>query len=316
MSRYFVVKWVALLLWLCIFLFLVIGLYDAATTRAQAIQLQEEHAHACRTGDGRGWSHRTTHTHDMDNRVGRPHIPGTTLVSYNEDHLDHRCGEPVPSPVPPVVLPVASPVPPVVLPVASPVPPVVLPVASPVPPVVLPVASPVPPVATPKPRPSSSSQGSSDNESAAGGVAPRTAEVVGEKPTPGICSSYPHAYIRDASLGQTYRVIARDGCVYRRWIHPDSPVVYSVPWPQVNADLTFPVADVLSIPLDAVQPWEPSNPTSHMLVRRFDGSDDRIFVHVGGQWAHVPDLATFVARGYRWQDVCAADADFWVGIVE
>ena len=134
-------------------------------------------------------------------------------------------------------------------------------------------------------------------------------------PTPSqACSPYPHVYIRDVSLGQTYRVIQRDGCSYRRWVHPDSPLVHDIPWETVLALHTVPVESILGIPLDRAQPWHLDNPSSHMLVRRFDGSDDRIFVYRDGGWEHVPDLATFVARSYRWEDVCAADADFWPGV--
>ena len=141
------------------------------------------------------------------------------------------------------------------------------------------------------------------------GEAPSKGEQ--ESQVKGICSSYPHIYIRDASMGQTYRVVHRDGCAYRQWVSQDSPLVYAIPWETVNTIHTVPVQSILSIPLDRVQPWHADNPDTHMLVRRFDGTDERIFVHRDGVWEHVPDLATFVARGYRWQDVCAAGAEFW-----
>ena len=49
-----------------------------------------------------------------------------------------------------------------------------------------------------------------------------------------------------------------------------------------------------------------------MLARRFDGADVRIFVHMGnGVWSHIPDYATFLARGYLWENVTAADSDFF-----
>ena len=39
-------------------------------------------------------------------------------------------------------------------------------------------------------------------------------------------------FVRDGDLGQTYAVVRRegDGQVVRRWIAPDSPLVYAVPW--------------------------------------------------------------------------------------
>ena len=47
--------------------------------------------------------------------------------------------------------------------------------------------------------------------------------------------------------------------------------------------------------------------------RRFDGGDDRVWAYDAelGQWVHVPDLATFQARGYYWCDVTGADAAFF-----
>ena len=128
-----------------------------------------------------------------------------------------------------------------------------------------------------------------------------------------MCSTYPHVYIRDADLGKTYRVVQRDGCSYRRWVHPDSPLVFAIPWKLVLALHTVPVESILGIPLDAEQPWDSDNPTTHLLVRRFDGGDDRILSYDAelGQWRHVPDLATFQALGFYWCNVTAADAGFF-----
>ena len=116
-------------------------------------------------------------------------------------------------------------------------------------------------------------------------------------------------FVRDGDLGQTYAVVRRegDGQVVRRWIAPDSPLVYAVPWALVNTQYTFPVGVILAIPLDDQYP--PPN----MLTRRFDGGDDRILAYDPGlgQWRHVPDPATFQALGYYWCNVTAADAGFF-----
>ena len=49
-------------------------------------------------------------------------------------------------------------------------------------------------------------------------------------------------FVRDGDLGQTYAVVRRegDGQVVRRWIAPDSHLVYAVPWDTVNTQYTFP----------------------------------------------------------------------------
>ena len=116
-------------------------------------------------------------------------------------------------------------------------------------------------------------------------------------------------FVRDGDLGQTYAVVRRegDGQVVRRWIAPDSHLVYAVPWAVVNTQYTFPVGVILAIPLDDQYP--PPN----MLTRRFDGGDDRILAYDAGlgQWRHVPDLATFQALGFYWCNVTAADAGFF-----
>ena len=116
-------------------------------------------------------------------------------------------------------------------------------------------------------------------------------------------------FVRDGDLGQTYAVVRRegDGQVVRRWIAPDSPLVYAVPWASVNTQYTFPVQVILAIPLDEQYPWP------NMLTRRFDGGDDRILAYdaVLGQWRHVPDLGTFQTLGFYWCNVTAADAGFF-----
>ena len=119
-------------------------------------------------------------------------------------------------------------------------------------------------------------------------------------------------FVRDGDLGQTYAVVRRegDGQVVRRWIAPDSPLVAAVPWAVVNTKYTFPVGVILAIPLDEQYPWP------HMLMRRFDGGDDRILAYDAelGQWRHVPDAATFQALGFYWCNVTAADAGFFARI--
>ena len=117
---------------------------------------------------------------------------------------------------------------------------------------------------------------------------------------------------RDATLGQTYLVVRReaDGRIVRRWVPPDSPFVYQIPWPIVNTQYTVPVGVVGAIPLDDQFP-EPN-----LLVRRFDGGDDRIFGYDADlqQWRHVPDIPTFQTLGFYWCNVTAADAAFFARI--
>ena len=120
-------------------------------------------------------------------------------------------------------------------------------------------------------------------------------------------------FVRDGDLGQTYAVVRResDGRVVRLWIASDSPLVHTVPWPEVLAHYTFPVGVIAAIPLDEQYPWP------GQLARRFDGNDDRIFSYDAelALWRHVPDLATFQALGFYWCDVTAADAEFFTRIV-
>ena len=119
----------------------------------------------------------------------------------------------------------------------------------------------------------------------------------------------PVGYVRDDSLGQTYAVLRRefDGKIVRRWIAPDSPLALIVPWDIVNSQYTFPVAVIVTIPLD--ERW----PHPNQLARRFDGGDVRILSYDVSllQWRHVPDLATFQSLGFYWCDVTAADAGFF-----
>ena len=115
--------------------------------------------------------------------------------------------------------------------------------------------------------------------------------------------------IRDESLGKTYVVVRReaDGRIVQRWVPPYSPVIYQIPWAVVSTQYTVPVGVIGAIPLDDQFP-EPN-----LLVRRFDGGDDRIFAFDAalGQWRHVPDIATFQALGFYWCNVTAADAGFF-----
>ena len=116
-------------------------------------------------------------------------------------------------------------------------------------------------------------------------------------------------FVRDGDLGQTYAVVRRegDGQVVRRWIAPDSALVYAVPWAVVNTQYTFPVGVIEALPLDDQYPWP------NQLARRFDGGDDRILAYDAelGQWRHVPDEGTFQALGFYWCNVTAADAGFF-----
>ena len=115
--------------------------------------------------------------------------------------------------------------------------------------------------------------------------------------------------IRDATLGQTYLVVRRasDGRIVRRWVPPDSPLVYQIPWAVVNAQFTVPVGVVGAIPLDDQFP-EPN-----LLVRMFDGDDERIFAYDADlmEWRHVPDIAAFQRLGFYWCNVTAADGAFF-----
>ena len=116
-------------------------------------------------------------------------------------------------------------------------------------------------------------------------------------------------FVRDDGLGQTYAVVRRevDSAIVRRWVAPNDPLVYSIPWAVVNAEYNFPTGVVVAIPLDDLYP------RPNQLVRRFDGGDDRIFAYDAGlrQWRHVPDLGTCQALGFYWCDVTSADAAYF-----
>ena len=112
------------------------------------------------------------------------------------------------------------------------------------------------------------------------------------------------SYVRDADLGQTYQIVAGGK---RRWVAPDSPLVYAIPWPVVNSMYTFSSLVVAAIPLDE------SSPSEGFLVR---GQNGRIVSYSMAMWRHVPNIPTFQALGYRWCDVNNADGGFFSRISE
>ena len=112
------------------------------------------------------------------------------------------------------------------------------------------------------------------------------------------------SYVRDADLGQTYQIVAGGK---RRWVSPDSPLVYAIPWPVVNSLYTFSSLVVAAIPLDE------SSPSEGFLVR---GQNGRIVSYAMGAWRWVPNIPTFQALGYRWCDVNNADGGFFSRISE
>ena len=116
-------------------------------------------------------------------------------------------------------------------------------------------------------------------------------------------------FVRDATLKHTYIVVRRedDGQVVRRWVSPDSALMYVVPGELMNGQYTFSVEVIAALPLDD------RFPPPNMLTRRFDGGDDRILAYDVWlrRWRHVPDVATFQALGFYWCDVTAADAGFF-----
>ena len=112
------------------------------------------------------------------------------------------------------------------------------------------------------------------------------------------------SYIRDADLGQTYQIVAGGK---RRWVSPDSPLVYAIPWPIVNSMYTFSSLVVAAIPLDE------SSPPDGFLVR---GPNGRIVSYAMSAWRWVPSIPTFQALGYRWCDVNNADGGFFSRISE
>ena len=116
-------------------------------------------------------------------------------------------------------------------------------------------------------------------------------------------------FVRGATLKHTYIVVRRedDGQIVRRWVSPDSALMYVVPGELMNGQYTFPVEVIAALPLDD------RFPPPNMLTRRFDGGDDRILAYDVWlrRWRHVPDVATFQALGFYWCDVTAADAGFF-----
>ena len=112
------------------------------------------------------------------------------------------------------------------------------------------------------------------------------------------------SYVRDADLGQTYQIVAGGK---RRWVSPDSPLVYAIPWPIVNSMYTFSSLVVAAIPLDE------SSPPDGFLVR---GPNGRIVSYAMSAWRWVPSIPTFQALGYRWCDVNNADGGFFSRISE
>ena len=115
--------------------------------------------------------------------------------------------------------------------------------------------------------------------------------------------------IRDQSNGQTYTIVRHEGdtCVVRRWVPPYDLLVYSIDWDYIISHFNVPVTVLSAVPLDH------RFPVDNMLVRRFDGADERIFAFDAAlqQWRHIPDIATFQSLGFYWCDVTAADAAFF-----
>ena len=115
-------------------------------------------------------------------------------------------------------------------------------------------------------------------------------------------------FIRE-TLGQTYLVVRRDmdGRVVRRWVPPDSPLVYEIPWSIVNTRFTVPPCVAAAIPLDE------QFPAPRQMARRFEGDDVRIFGFdpALARWRWVPDIESFQAWGFYWCDVTVADPTFF-----
>ena len=112
------------------------------------------------------------------------------------------------------------------------------------------------------------------------------------------------SYVRDADLGQTYQIVAGGK---RRWVSPDSPLVYAIPWAVVNSQHTYSSLVVAAIPLDE------SSPPEGFLVR---GQNGRIVSYAMSAWRWVPSIPTFQSLGYRWCDVNNADGGFFSRISE
>ena len=115
--------------------------------------------------------------------------------------------------------------------------------------------------------------------------------------------------IRDRDRHHTFIIVRHEGSsrIVRRWIPPTSPLVFAIPWGAVISQYSVPAEVLAAVPLDERLP-EPN-----MLVRRYDGSDDRVFAYDAAlqQWRHIPDYPTFQAMGFNWIDVIPADGGFF-----
>ena len=115
----------------------------------------------------------------------------------------------------------------------------------------------------------------------------------------------PRSFVRDAGFGHVYVILRReiDGLIVRAWVHPDSALALVVP----ATVLAVPTLELATLPLDD------RYPVPDMLVRRFDGSDDRVFSYDAGLgfWRQVADAATFQVLGFHWCNVLVADSGFW-----
>ena len=114
--------------------------------------------------------------------------------------------------------------------------------------------------------------------------------------------------IRDVTRGQTYIVVQRDadGQVVRRWVPPDSPLIYQIPWPVVISQYNVPTCVLAAIPMDA------QHPAPNQLIWRYDGGDARIFGYDAAlmQWRRVPDIPAFQALGFHWCNVTSVNVGF------
>ena len=98
----------------------------------------------------------------------------------------------------------------------------------------------------------------------------------------------------------------------RRWVAPNDPQVYRIPWQTISSSYNFPTSVLSAIPLDEQAP--PAN----MLVRSFVNGTGRIVSWAAalGQWRHVPNPATFQALQFFCCNVTAADSGFFNRIRE
>jgi hypothetical protein len=114
--------------------------------------------------------------------------------------------------------------------------------------------------------------------------------------------------LREEGTGNTYALVRResDARVVRRWIGPEDPLRFQLQWASVGQVSTYDVALVSTVPLDETVPQPGQS------VRRFDGTDNRIFAWDAASrvWRVVPDVATFQALGLYWCGVTSADETF------